>query len=91
MAGVIAGVTTPSERLELEVTPAGFPLPKTDVPGCVHQTTTVKLTAVRNAFAFAQWAYECERNNRYAGSLIEVSGSQGKMKMATNKIGPFRP
>ena len=91
VTAVIYGNTTSSERCQLSVTPANSPTPIADLPGCVHLITPSKLIQVKNAFALHQWAAECKQNNRYAGSVVEINGSQAQMMMSPLNIGPFRP
>ena len=91
VAQTIADNSTKEERPELKTVPAGYPGPRVDLIGCVHLITVAHLNTVKEAFQSCQWALECERHNKYAGSMVEVCGSQAKMQMCTNKIGPFRP
>ena len=58
---VMAGCTKSSERCELNITPANYPVPVADLPGCVHLVNASKLAAVKNAFSFGQWGHECEQ------------------------------
>ena len=76
---------------KLKTVPAGYPGPRVDLIGCVHLITVAHLNTVKEVFQSCQWALECERHNKYAGSMVEVCGLQAKMQMCTNKIGPFRP
>ena len=70
----------------MAVTPMNHPVPVANLPGCIHLTTGSKLAKIRNAFSFGQWAHECERNNHYAGSMVEINGSLAKMKMTPLKV-----
>ena len=91
VAQTIADNSSSKERLELKTVPPGYPGPRLDLVGCVHLITAIHLHTVIEAFKCHQWALECERHNTYAGSMVEVCGSQDKMQMCTHKIGPFRP
>ena len=91
VATIIAGVTNSEERPELTVIPLNHPMPVANLPGCVHLATGSKLARINNAFSFGQWAHQCEAHNHYAGSIVEVNGSQAKMRMTALKLGPFWP
>ena len=91
VAEVIADNTTKDERPELKTVPRGYPAPRADVLGCVHLVDAEQLSQVIQAFICHRWSLECEQHNQYGGSLLEVCGSQSKMKMFTHKVGPFRP
>ena len=91
VAQTIADNSSREERVELKTVPSGYLGPRSELIGCVHLITAVNLNTVMEAFQFSQWAVECERHNKYAGSMVKVCGSKAKMQMCTRKIGPFRP
>lgn len=86
----IAALTERGERCQLWVTPANYPVPVTNLPGCVHRVNQTKILQIKHAFMHPQWAHVCQVNNHYAGSMVEVTGSQAKMTTDSVLAGPFR-
>ena len=80
---VTTATTTPCNK------PQSSTIPGKVLIGCVHLVNEVALDQVVRGFDVAPWRADCVAAGVYAGFLVKVVGSNSRMQMSAQPVGPF--